>query len=129
MLLSPSRLSLVIACATTLALARAAANPTGGQVTAGAASFEGGASALTIRQASDRGIIHWQDFSIGSGESVTFLQPGASSAILNRVTGGKRSDLLGALQANGNVYLINPSGVLVGAGAVIDTNSFIASTL
>lgn len=107
----------------------AAANPLGGHVTAGSASFEGGASALTIRQSSDRGIIHWQDFSIGKGESVKFLQPGASSAILNRVTGGKRSDLLGTLQANGNVYLINPSGILIAAGAVIDTNSFIASTL
>ena len=105
------------------------ANPNGGQVKAGSASFEEGTSALTIRQSSDRGIIHWQDFSIARGESVKFLQPGANSAILNRVTGGKRSDLLGTLQANGNVYLINPSGILIGAGAVIDTNSFIASTL
>ena len=116
----PTRLLIVTGCISLLLKLETAANPIGGQVTAGSASFEGGASALTIRQSSDRGIIHWEDFSIGKSESVKFLQPGASSAILNRVTGGKRSDLLGALQANGHVYLINPSGILIGAGAVIN---------
>jgi len=36
--------------------------------------------------------------------------------------------LMGNLQANGQVLLINPNGILVGKEAVIDTGSFIASS-
>ncbi|MEJ7929937.1 filamentous hemagglutinin N-terminal domain-containing protein [Ramlibacter sp. AN1015] len=74
-------------------------------------------------------IINWQAFSIGPGELARFVQPSAQSAVLNRVTGGNASQLLGQLQANGQVFLINPSGIVVGSGARIDTNSFVASTL
>lgn len=115
-------------CSFTIA-AVALANPSDGKVVAGAASFEGGAGTLTIQQLSDRGIIDWQKFSIGAGEVTKFLQPGPNSALLNRVTGGESSQLLGALQANGRIFLINPNGILIGGGATIDTNGFVASTL
>ena len=46
--------------------------------------------------------------------------------MLNR--NGNLSSIYGNLQANGNIYLINPNGVLIGASGVIDVNSFIAST-
>jgi filamentous hemagglutinin family protein len=104
------------------------ANPTGEQVAAGAASFNRNGSSLTIRT-SDRVIINWQDFSIGNGELTKFIQPSASSAALNRVVSGNPSSILGTLQANGQIFLINPNGILVGGGAVIDTGGFIASTL
>ncbi|MDD2707670.1 MAG: filamentous hemagglutinin N-terminal domain-containing protein [Verrucomicrobiae bacterium] len=78
---------------------------------------------------SDRVIINWQDFSINSGELTKFLQPGASSAALNRVISANPSSLLGSLQANGQIYLINPNGIMVGPGASINCASFIASTL
>ncbi len=91
--------------------------------------MEGGSGSLTIRQGSDRGIINWQDFSIAPGEITKFLQPSPQSATLNRVVGSTASNLLGALQANGQVFLINPNGILIGAGARIDTGSFVASTL
>lgn len=74
-------------------------------------------------------IINWQRFSIGPGELARFVQPSAQSAVLNRVTGTEASQLLGQLQANGRVFLINPHGIVVGSGARIDTNSFVASTL
>jgi hypothetical protein len=38
------------------------------------------------------------------------------------------SAIYGTLQANGNVFLINPGGVLVGAGGVVNTATFVAST-
>lgn len=104
------------------------ANPTGEQVAAGAASFNRNGSTLTIRT-SDRVIINWQDFSIGNGELTKFIQPSAQSAALNRVVSGNPSSILGTLQANGQIFLINPNGILVGGGAVIDTGGFIASTL
>ncbi len=77
---------------------------------------------------SDRAIIHWKEFGIGNQEIVHFVQPNSSSAVLNRVQGGQTSHLLGQLTANGKVYLINPSGIIVGPNAVIRTAEFLAST-
>ncbi len=105
------------------------ANPVGEQVTHGTVEFARSAGALTINQRSDKAIVHWQDFSIAAGERVDINQPGALSAILNRVTGGNPSQLFGQLKSNGQVYLINPNGIIVGRGATIDTGAFTASTL
>jgi len=105
------------------------ANPMGGSVMGGAANISGGAGTLNIHQTSDRAIIHWQDFSIQQGELTNFLQPSSSSAVLNRVTGGNPSNILGTLQANGQVFLVNPNGILVGPSGVINTAGFTASTL
>ncbi|PAW76974.1 MAG: hypothetical protein B9S32_12785, partial [Verrucomicrobia bacterium Tous-C9LFEB] len=107
----------------------ALANPTGGVVAGGSASIAGeGTSAVTVTQNSGRAIINWQNFSIGAGELTKFLQPDASSAVLNRVTGGNLSAIYGTLQSNGQVYLINSNGVLIGASGVINTGGFVAST-
>ncbi len=106
-----------------------AANPTGGNVAAGSASIAGqGTGAVTIHQASNTAIINWQTFSIGAGESTTFLQPSAQSAVLNRVLGGQTSLIDGTLSANGQVYLINGNGIIVGPGGVISANAITAST-
>ncbi|MFZ5805761.1 MAG: filamentous hemagglutinin N-terminal domain-containing protein [Verrucomicrobiota bacterium] len=104
------------------------ANPTGGQVVAGQATISQSGSQLDITT-SDRAIINWQGFSISQGELTRFLQPGASSAVLNRVTSGNLSSIYGTLKANGQVYLINPNGIVVGSSGVIDTQGFTASTL
>lgn len=79
--------------------------------------------------ASNGAIINWKQFSIGAGETTQFIQPSSASAVLNRVVGPDVSQLLGQLKANGQVFLINPHGIVIGGGARIDTNSFIASTL
>jgi trimeric autotransporter adhesin len=105
------------------------ANPSGEDVVAGQAEFERSGSTLTVTQGSQNVIINWQDFSIGADELTRFLQPDSTAAALNRVISNNPSYLLGTLEANGNIYLINQNGILVGSGAVIDTNSFIASTL
>ena len=104
-------------------------NPTDGSVAAGSATITDILKTTLINQSSDKLIINWRDFSIASDETTRFVMPSASSSVLNRVTGGNLSSILGTLQGNGNVYLINPNGVLLGAGANIQCNSFIASTL
>ncbi len=86
------------------------------------------ASSMQIT-ASGGAIVNWRAFSIGAGGLVQIGLPSATSAMLNRVTGAEASQLLGALQSNGRVFLINPNGIVVGAGARIDTHSFVASTL
>jgi len=105
------------------------ANPQGEVVVGGAAGFNRpDAATLIVNQSTDRAVINWNSFSIANGELTRFVQPSSSSAVLNRVVTANPSAIYGTLQANGNVYLINPGGVLVGAGGVVNTASFVAST-
>ncbi|MCC6212511.1 MAG: filamentous hemagglutinin N-terminal domain-containing protein, partial [Burkholderiales bacterium] len=106
----------------------ARANPSGASVAAGAATIQSNGRTLTVTNAPGT-IINWQAFSIGAGETTRFLQSSSLSAVLNRVTGGDLSRILGTLSSNGRVFLINPNGLVFGAGAVIDTAGFVASTL
>ena len=105
------------------------ANPAGEQVVGGVAGFNRpDAATLIVNQNTDRAVINWNSFSIANGELTRFVQPNSSSAVLNRVVTANPSAIYGTLEANGNVFLINPGGVLVGAGGVVNTASFVAST-
>src|SRR6185312_794582 len=97
------------------------ANPQGGVVTNGQATFNAQGNVLTIANTPGT-IINWQNFSINANETTRFLQQSASSAVLNRIVGQDPSQILGALQSNGKVFLINPNGILFGRGAQVDTN-------
>ncbi len=74
-------------------------------------------------------ILDWQSFSIGSDNSVYFQQQDAASMVLNRVTGNDPSHIFGSLGSNGNIWLINPYGVLFGENARIDAAGLMASTM
>ncbi len=116
----------VVSCfATSHALA---ANSGDATVAHGGATFTSNGSTLTITN-TPNAIINWARFNIDAGETVRFVQESARSAVLNRVTGNDPSHILGALQSNGKVYLINPNGIMFGANARIDVNGFVASTL
>lgn len=106
-----------------------AENPTGGSVVGGTAAISSAGSVLNVNAASDRTIVNWQSFNVGAGNTTNFNLPSASAAILNRVTTtGNPSAINGALNSNGNVYLVNPSGIVVGPSGVINANGFTAST-
>ncbi len=106
----------------------AMANPNGPQVISGKVDIVNQGNVLTITN-SNNAIINWQNFSINADELTRFVQPNANSSVLNRVTGNYSSQILGALQSNGKVFLINPNGVLFGKGARIDVNGLVASSL
>ena len=100
--------------------ALAQALPTGGQVAAGAATISTpSANSMVVKQTTDRVAINWQSFNIGHGNSVRFDQPSTTSIALNRVLGNSRSEIFGNLTSTGQVFLVNPNGVLFGAGAQI----------
>lgn len=104
--------------------------PTGGQVVAGQGNIgaaEGGK--LAIDQLSRHMAIDWQEFNIGAGNTVVFQQPGRDAVALNRVLGPDASRIMGQLQANGRVFLVNPHGVLFGQNAKVDVGGLVASTL
>nr|WP_245213714.1 filamentous hemagglutinin N-terminal domain-containing protein [Rhodoferax sp. AJA081-3] len=73
--------------------------------------------------------INWQSFSIPAGNTTHFLQPSAASTSINRVVTNTPSAIFGTLSSNGNLVLVNQSGIAVGAGAVVDTAGFTASSL
>lgn len=78
-----------------------------------------GNNARSVNQSSTNAIIDWSSFSISQGASVTFNN--GSGATLNRVqSGGPVSTIDGRLSATGSVYLINPSGMIIGKDGVDD---------
>ena len=125
------RRTLMVAAALQAAFGAAGvyALPTGPQVVSGSAHITSPAPAALQVVNTPGTIINWQSFSIAPSELVRFVQQSSASAVLNRVTGSQMSEIMGRLQSNGRVFLINPNGLLVGPGAVIDTASFVGSTL
>ena len=124
------RTCIAIACVAGVALSGAGhANPLDGTVVMGQAQIAQAASGqMRITQATDRAIINWQSFGIAPGESVRFIQPSTSSAMLNRVVGNDPSSILGSMSANGRVYLVNQNGVFIGRDAQIDVAGLVLST-
>jgi filamentous hemagglutinin family protein len=105
------------------------ADPRGGTVVGGSAVIQNSSNNVTVTQTSPSAIINWNTFNIGAGETTQFNQPSSTSVVLNRVTGGLGpSEIYGTLLANGNVFLVNPFGVLVGPTGVINTAGFLATT-
>ncbi|MCP5503556.1 MAG: filamentous hemagglutinin N-terminal domain-containing protein [Chlamydiales bacterium] len=97
------------------------------QIQSGIAAAQNHEKHLHIKTSS-HAILHWSDFSIGKGESVHFTQDHSKSVVLNRVNSNQTSHLLGQLTSNGQIFLINPNGIVIGAHAHIQTAGFLAST-
>jgi filamentous hemagglutinin family protein len=106
-----------------------AAGLEGGVVTGGQATIVTTGTTTTITQTTSNVIINWQGFSIGTGETVQFVQPDTGSVALNRVVGADPSVILGNLNANGTVFLLNPNGVLFGNGSSVSVGGLVASTM
>ncbi|MDT7836071.1 beta strand repeat-containing protein [Aquabacterium sp. OR-4] len=102
--------------------------PTGLQVRAGQAAVQTTGQQMVVRN-SPGAILNWKSFDIGAAASVRFDQANAASKVLNRVTGDDPSRILGRLSSNGQVWLLNPNGVLFGQGARVDVAGLVSSTL
>jgi len=123
------KLAVAIFAAGVAPLALAADLPTGGVVVAGNGNISQSGNTMTIVQGSNKLAIDWQSFSIGQGQRVNFIQPSSSSVALNRVLGSDVSQIQGNLTANGQVFLINPNGVLFSPTAQVNVGGLVASTL
>jgi filamentous hemagglutinin family protein len=98
-------------------------------VISGSATITQVGNTTDIRQSSADVAIDWLSFSVGSEETVDFLQPSASAVAVNRIEGSNGSEILGHLDANGQVYLINPNGIIFRKGAEVNVGGLVASTL
>ncbi|EGB6830998.1 filamentous hemagglutinin N-terminal domain-containing protein [Salmonella enterica] len=110
------------------AMALAADLPTGGQIVGGQGSISTSGNQMTIHQQTQNMATNWHSFDIGKNNTVQFVQPNSSSVALNRVTGASGSQIMGILKANGQVFILNPNGVLFGKNARVDVGGLVAST-
>ena len=124
-----TRCQLVAVVLSLTAVAAAQAAPVGGQIASGAGSISQSGSTTTIQQSSPTLSLNWTSFNIAPAETVNFVQPSAAALAVNRILGTDGTQILGRLNANGQVYLINPNGVLFGRGAQVNVGGLVASTL
>ncbi|MBU8546214.1 MULTISPECIES: two-partner secretion domain-containing protein [Roseomonadaceae] len=104
------------------------ARPQGGAVVAGQASISQTTGRTQVQQTTDRAVLEWQSFNVGTNHQVDIRQPAATSWSLNRVTGPDPSAIAGRVTSNGGVALVNPNGVLFHQGAQVDVGALIATT-
>jgi len=111
------------------ALATAHALPTGQSIVSGSGDVQvyNGGRNMTVNQQSDKLIVNWNEFNIGAAERVAFNQPANTSVVLNRVVTAATSNIDGALDANGRVFLVNPNGMLFGRTAQVNVGGLVAS--
>ncbi|MCF6363516.1 MAG: filamentous hemagglutinin N-terminal domain-containing protein [Gammaproteobacteria bacterium] len=113
-----------------LAAGAALAAPEGGRITAGSGSIQQVSPNTTqINQTSNSLSIDWQSFDVAPQETVRFVQPGRDAAVLNRIFDQKPSEIFGRIEANGRVFLMNPNGLVFGAGSVINVGALVATSL
>ncbi|WP_068858091.1 two-partner secretion domain-containing protein, partial [Perlucidibaca aquatica] len=114
--------------------------PGGGTIVTGGISIGVAGNNMTITQADSKGIINWgvggtqgavgsSGFNINAGELVNFVQSAGPGAVtLNRDLSGALSNISGMLTANGNVFLVNPAGVVFGGGSTVNVGGLLATT-
>jgi len=106
----------------------ALAGPTGGAITRGTGSIEQVGPRTDVDQSSRRLDIDWTTFSTRAHESINFHQPDRLSTAINRVVGGVPSELRGALNANGRVFIINQSGITFHGTSQVNVGALLATT-
>lgn len=100
-----------------------------GFVSAGHATAVQAGSKLTVNQTSNSATLNWQTFNISADGMVQFVQPNGTSVALNQINDANASQIFGALNANGRVFLINQNGIIFGAHAQVSVGGLVASTL
>ena len=103
----------------------AAAAPTGyHDETAGVHVAGAGTATTTITASAANNIIKWQDYSVKQGETVNY----DGKNYLNIVTGGNTSAINGSITGGGDIYLVNPNGVIFGKTASVNVGNLYVST-
>ena len=103
------------------------AAPEGGEIVAGEGTIAQSGVDTLIHQATERLAIDWQSFDIAANERVEFIQPSSSSIALNRVLSNNGTQILGRIESNGQVMVVNPNGVVFGKDSIINVGGMIAS--
>lgn len=73
-------------------------------------------------------IVDFYKFGVMKGSQLDVIMPDAGRA-LYRVIGNSRSEIMGTLNSNGSLFLINQNGILFGKGSEVNVGNIVASTL
>lgn len=99
-------------------------------------SLENARAIVSIQQTQQQALLDWKTFNVGRETTVRFDQSagGADAATwiaFNRVTdpSGNPTQILGSIEAQGQVYIINQNGIIFGGTSVVNTGSLVASAL
>ncbi|MBN3789239.1 filamentous haemagglutinin family protein [Burkholderia sp. Ac-20353] len=93
---------------------------------------------VDVKQTGQNAVLTWETMNVGRQTTLNFDQSagkqtnGANNwAVLNRINdpSGRPSQILGSVNAQGAVYVINRNGVLFGAGSQVNVHSLVASSL
>lgn len=114
------------ACAFLLCAPAVLASPEGGDVVEGDATIEYDGDWTRVLTG-EITIIDWLSFNIAQGETVEFIMPSEASRVLNRITSGVPTEIMGNLIGNGQVFIVNPSGVIFGQNAVVNVGALYAA--
>ncbi len=101
------------------------ATPEGGEVIEGDADIDYGDWTRVVT--GEITIIQWLSFQIAAGETVEFIMPSETSRVLNLIASGVPTEIMGSLIGNGQIFLVNPSGVIFGQGAVVNVGALYAA--
>lgn len=96
----------------------------------------GGATTVTVRQQLQQAFLDWRTFNVGRNTTLRFDQSrGGRDArqwiAFNSVRdpSGVPSQILGRIQAEGQVYVMNANGIIFGRNSQVNTNTLVASAL
>ena len=84
---------------------------------------------LVVDQTTNKVLAVWDSFNVGANAGVKFNQPGADSVAVNMIKDQSPSAILGSVQSNGSLYLLNPNGIIFGEGAQVDTRGLVAAAM
>ncbi len=106
--------------------------PTGGVVARGTATIgkteTAQAATMVVNQSSQRAVVNWDTFNLGSSATLNFVQPNAQAVTLNRVNDSHPSQIFGHIHANGQVFITNSNGVYFAPGSSVDVGALTATT-
>ncbi len=99
-------------------------------------TVKNGKTKVTIKQTTQQALLNWDTFNVGKNTTLTFDQTKGGADVgkwiaFNRITdpSGNPTQILGKIKAAGQVYIINPNGIIFGAGSQVDARSLTASSL
>ena len=132
--IKPTPSSPITLCITTIAITllliphhHATSQPQLDTITSGTATIQQEATTTTITQTSHSTTLNWNSYNINQGHTITYNQPSTSSIAINNIKDTNPSQILGNINANGRIILLNPNGFYIGPNSTISANTFIAA--
>jgi filamentous hemagglutinin len=91
---------------------------------------------VTVTQTQQQALLDWKTFNIGADTTLAFDQSAGGAEVgnwivFNRISdpSGNPTQILGSIQAQGQVYVINQNGIIFGGGSQVNTHTLVASAL